>query len=311
MHQDLDPGILFAELMDVGSLEHLVDRAVPLPQDHFRVLDGLLAVSAVLFFVRVPHGHLGIGNSHLKGRVSTEVLVGEEKHPLALSEGPIKDRFGIAACTDDTAMFSAEGFEARGAVDVGHRGEISGVDHFGELAPSRLDLTDCGHIGHRTSGGHVRQHDGDALTAALFELLGSIGQDVSRLGHEVHTAENDVAAIGAFSSELAQLVRVARQVCMLDDFVLLVMVPEDEQAFAEGLLRLRDPLAKFLVAQLAIGSKGFRRVEGCVDHAISQSLGRVVGPEGELLFAAVVDRGCDFGFETEAFDDTIDVPVFE
>ena len=154
-------------------------------------------------------------------------------------------------------MFSAEGFEARGAVDVGHRSELSGVDHFGELAPSRLDLTDRGHIGHGASGGHVRQHDGDALTAALFELLGSVGQDVSRLGHEVHTAKNDVAAIGAIGSELAQLVRVARQVCMLDDFVLLVVVPEDEQAFAEGLLRLSDPLAKFLVAQLAIGSKGF------------------------------------------------------
>ena len=311
MHQDLDPGILFAELMDVGSLEHLVDRAVPLPQDNFRVLDGLLAVSAVLFFVRVPHGHLGIGNSHLQGRVSTEMLVGEEEHPFALSKRPFQDGFGIAACADDPAMFSAEGFEARGAVDVGHRSELLGVDHFGELAPSRLDLTDRGHVGHRASGGHIRQDDGHALTPALFELLGSIGQDVCRLGHEVHTAENDVAAIGAIGSELAQLVRVARQVRMLDNFVLLVVVPQDEQAFAEGFFRLCDPLAKLFVAKLAIGSKGFRRVEGCVDHASSQSVGSLVGPKGELLFAAVVDCGCDFRFETEAFDDTIDVAVFE
>ncbi len=56
-----------------------------------------------------------------------------------------------------------------------------------ELLPRVLDLGDRRHVGHRAAGGEVGQ-DHRLLVAR---------QDVGRLGHEVHAAEDDVGRVRA------------------------------------------------------------------------------------------------------------------
>ena len=60
-------------------------------------------------------------------------------------------------------------------------------------------------------------------------FAGPVGQDVGRFGHEVDAAEGDRPAVAAFGRHLAELVAVAAQVGQGDHFVLLIMVPEDQQ----------------------------------------------------------------------------------
>ena len=102
------------------------------------------------------------------------------------------------------------------------------------LVPGGFDLVDGGHVGHRAAGGHVGQHDGHALAAALGQLLGPIGQDVGRLGHEVHAAEDDAAAIAAVGGHLAELIAVAAQVGEGDHLVLLIVMAQNQQLRAQA-----------------------------------------------------------------------------
>ena len=67
------------------------------------------------------------------------------------------------------------------------------------------------------------------LAAASGQPLGPIRQNIGRFGHEVDAAKRDRAAIGASSRHLAQLIAVALQVRERDHFVLLVMMPQDQQ----------------------------------------------------------------------------------
>ena len=94
--EDFDAGDFFSKLIHVGSLEHLVDRAVSFPEDHFRFLDGLASIASEFFFVGVPNGHVLVGDPHFEGRVSSEVLVREKEDPFALGKRPIQDCFGVA-----------------------------------------------------------------------------------------------------------------------------------------------------------------------------------------------------------------------
>ena len=64
--------------MYVLGAEHLVDTAVPFPEDHFTVCKVRFAVAAELGFERVPNRHLAVDNPHLKCGVSPQMLVWEE-----------------------------------------------------------------------------------------------------------------------------------------------------------------------------------------------------------------------------------------
>ena len=57
----------------------------------------------------------------------------------------------------------------------------------GQLLPGLLHLVDVGHVGHGAAGVEVGQE----------HLLVVPGQDVGRLGHEVHAAEDDELGLGA------------------------------------------------------------------------------------------------------------------
>src|SRR5665647_2472269 len=98
-----------------------------------------------------------------------------------------------------------------------------------QIVPCVLDLGDCGHVRHGTSRGQVGQHD----------VLMVCREDVGRLRHEVHAAEDDVCRLRACGRFLGKLEAVARHIGELNDLVALVVVAEDEDLFAEG--SLGDP----------------------------------------------------------------------
>ena len=92
-----------------------------------------------------------------------------------------------------------------------------------ERLPALLDLVDVGHVGHRAAG--VEVGEDHALVVG--------GEDVGRLGHEVHAAEDDVGGAGVVGRELGQLERVAAGVGPADDLGALVVVAEDQEPLAE------------------------------------------------------------------------------
>ena len=69
-----------------------------------------------------------------------------------------------------------------------------------ERLPRLLDLVDVGHVGHRAAGVEVGED----------HLLVVAGEDVGRLGHEVHAAEDDVLGLGSLLGEHRQAVTSRR-----------------------------------------------------------------------------------------------------
>ena len=118
----------------------------------------------------------------------------------------------------------------------------------GDRVPGLLDLVEVGHVGHRAAGVEVGEHD--PLVVA--------GEDVGRLGHEVHAAEDDVGG-GAVGREPGQLEAVAPGVGPFHDLVPLVVVAEDQQPVAE--LRLRG--ADHVPERVGIGGRVAVR-QGCL-----------------------------------------------
>ena len=156
------------------------------------------------------------------GRIPAEVLVGEEEHAPAPGERPFQHGAGVRAGADDAAVPSAKGLEVGRRVDVSYRHQVVYVDHLGEVFPGGLDRFEVGHVGHAASGGQVGQVDLDLVAR----------EDVGRLGHEVDAAKDDGAAGAALGGELAELVAVAAEIGEPDHFVLLVMVPQDQERVA-------------------------------------------------------------------------------
>ena len=89
------------------------------------------------------------------------------------------------------------------------------------------------------------------------------GQDVGRLGHEVHAAEDDVRRLRAGGGLAGQLERVAGDVGELDDLVALVVVAEHEDPVAERRLGRAGP------ASTRSGSEAAGRSPG---HSTPRSL---------------------------------------
>ena len=64
----------------------------------------------------------------------------------------------------------------------------------------------------------------------------SAGEHVGRLGHEVHTAEDDVGGAFVVGGEAGEEERVADRVGPADHLVALVVVTEDHEPVAERCL---------------------------------------------------------------------------
>jgi hypothetical protein len=156
------------------------------------------------------------------------VLVRQEQHLLAMAaervaERPSQRHLGVGRRTDRAAVPTGERLDRGAGVHVGHRHRHVGDTRVDQRIPGFLDLLRGRHVGHRAACGEVGEHD----------LLVVAGQDVGRLGHEVHAAEDDVRRPGACGCFTRELERVAGHVRELDDFVALVVVTEDENLLAE------------------------------------------------------------------------------
>ncbi len=97
------------------------------------------------------------------------------------------------------------------------------------------------------------------------ELLGPIGQDVGRFGHEVDAAEGDRPALArCAAASCAELVAVAAQVRQGDHLVLLVVVAEDQQPRPHRVADRLDPLGEDVVGKFPVRreiDRGTCRVE--------------------------------------------------
>jgi hypothetical protein len=107
------------------------------------------------------------------------------------------------------------------------------------------------HVRHRAPRAQVGQDDLDRFG----------GEHVGGLGHEVHAAEDDELdglLVRDARRELAELERVAPQVGVPDDLVLLVVVPQDHEAIAQAPAPVGDLRRELAVGQFSIdlGERG-------------------------------------------------------
>ena len=106
------------------------------------------------------------------------------------------------------------------------------------------------------------------------------GQDVGRLGHEVHAAEDDELGLRPGRRLARELERVAGDVGELDDLVALVVVAEHEDPVAErrlGRAGARD--------QVGVGGGG--QVAGALDAPLGVEVA-CPGPSGSSGRSTVV-----------------------
>ena len=226
------------------GLEHLVDRAMPLPEQDAAGLD-LLGRVAAKGLARIPDGHLLERNAHGARGIPAQVLVGEEKHAAAAGERPFEHGTCVGAGADDPAMAAAESLQVGRGIDVGHRHHVIGIDQLGEIVPRGLDRFEVGHVGHAASGAQVGEIDRDLVAR----------QDIGRLGHEMDATEHDRAAGTALGGELTELVTIAPEVRVADHLVLLVMVSQDQERVAELALCRKDSLVQLGLRSIAVGFK--------------------------------------------------------
>lgn len=252
MDYDFYPRMILAKRRYMVGLEHLMNGAVSFPKDHSRFLDRLFCIASKFVVVWIPNGHLGVRDAHLEGCISPQVLIREKENAFALCKGPFQYSFGIAASANDSTMPTAKRFEAGSAVNISDWSDVGGIDHVTELFPSGFDLPNTRHICHRTARRHVGQNNRHALAVSRLQLFRAICQDVCGFRHEMDSAKDDGSAVNAIRSQLAQLVGIANQVCVLDHFVLLVVMAENKQAFAQLAFCQLDSFAERFVAEFSV-----------------------------------------------------------
>ena len=178
------------------------------------------------------------------------MLVREHDQLVGLLPRPRHDRRGICRRADDAAVLAAESFDVGGRIDVGHGHDPSApfftlldVDaHFLQFAPADVELIAGGHVRHGASRREVWQHD----------LLVRRAHDIGAFGHEMNAAEDDELGLAATGRRARELQRIAGEVGELDDLVALVVMPEDDQPFAKGLLRSGDARVHLVVREAEI-----------------------------------------------------------
>ena len=63
-------------------------------------------------------------------------------------------------------------------------------------------------------------------------------EDIGALCHKMHAAENNIISLWLCGSQLCKLKGITSIICILDDFVTLIVVPKDYEAFAQAALAL-------------------------------------------------------------------------
>jgi len=129
--------------------------------------------------------------------------------------------------------------------------------------------------------------------------LVSAGEDVGRLGHEVDAAEDDGGRLVVVGGESGELERVTPGVGPLDDFVALVVVPEDEELRSERGLGRADPRVELVggrqgVTVRQLGLESQHRL-----NALSDGSG-LAGGDSLVAHRGVVGPGADLWPEYQA-----------
>ena len=253
VHDDLAVGVVGPELGDVLGREPLVDRAVALPEEEGRLLH-VGVVEAAQLEARVPQPHVGRAVAHLERGVAAEVLVGEERDLVAAAERPLEDGPRVRRRADGAAVLADERLDGRRGVHVRDRHDPVDVGDGRERLPALLDLVEVGHVGHGAPG--VEVGEDHPLVVA--------GEDVGRLRHEVDAAEDDVGGAVGVGREPGEVERVAAGVGPADDLVALVVVAEDDQAVAQGLLGSADAVFEHggLGRRVLVGQPGLESQHG-------------------------------------------------
>ena len=161
-------GMLRTERRDVLRLEPLMDRAVALPEDQRRFLEGPFVVARR---VRDRGSQTTMSEARpteLEAGVPPEVLVGEEQD--LVRPGPVAPRCpqgrvptrgppGVGRSAHRAAVSADERLQRRRGVHVGHGHHPIDVGHLGEGLPGLFDRFEVRHVSHGASGVQVgKQH---------------------------------------------------------------------------------------------------------------------------------------------------------
>ena len=230
VHQDLDAG-------DGRAQRRRRPRSVNRPCTEQCPFHRIIRASRSCSGVRPPPGCCGFQTtqssrakpSSQHGGVAAEVLVGQEQHlgvRSLLREGPLQRGLGVGRGADRAAVAAAERLDVGRGVHVGDRHDDVGDAGVGQRVPGVLDLGEPA----------MSAIEQPAARSGRIDLLLRRGEDVGRLGHEVHAAEDDVLRLRPRGRVAGELERVAGDVGELDDLVALVVVPEHEHLLAERLL---------------------------------------------------------------------------
>src|SRR6267378_3836137 len=262
---DANAGMLAANALHLLRGEALVHGAVALPENDARVANRFRRVSTQ-FLVRIPDDHLIERDAHAIASVAAKVFVGKEENFFAGFEGPFHDGSRVGAGADRAAILASKGFDGRGRVHVGDGDDLPRIDERRESTPASFHLADVGHIGHGAAGIDVGKNNGLVLAA----------ENVRAFGHEVHAAENDIAAFGLGGLE-GELEGVTAKIGELEDFVAMVMMAQNHDIAVKAGLRGCDAIVQGIVRHEEVRIKvaantgfDFRRVEGrrlvCADE---------------------------------------------
>src|ERR1700674_864842 len=235
MRDDANAGMLAADTLDLLRREALMHGAIALPENDARAANRFRRVSAK-FLVGIPDDHLFERDAHAIAGVASEVLIGKEENFFAILEGPLHDPGGVGAGAHRAAMLTGKGFDGRGRVHISNGDDLAQVQERREFTPAGFDLTDVGHIGHGATGVQVGENDGLVLAA----------KNVRALGHKVHAAKDDVAALCLRSLE-GELEGVTTEISKLDDFVALVVMAQNHDILAEASFRGSDAVVERVV----------------------------------------------------------------
>src|SRR6516164_5214126 len=173
------------------------------------------------------------------------MLIGQKKDFFVALKGPLECAPAIRGRADHATTLAAERFDCGSGVHVSQWRDavafVVGQTEINELLPRIFNLGNLSHIGHRTPGVQVWE----------YNRLSVARQHVSAFGHEVYTAEHNVAAV-SFGSHLRKAVRVAATVGKTNHLIALVMMPEDHALFAQNFFGFANAVVHRMVGEYEI-----------------------------------------------------------
>ena len=163
---------------------------------------------------------LFFGDAQLTGRIAPQIAIRQEKHAVALFQGPAEHGGRVGRRADRAAKFAYDSLESQRGIDVGQRRYFpsEGAQAFKHGARLR-------------GGGHAR-HLAVGVGSGNMHGLFRRGQQRRGFAHEVHAAEDNVlrADIGHAPG---QFQGVAGNVAEGDNGVILIVMPHDAHGVAE------------------------------------------------------------------------------